>query len=229
MTHYLDIWTLGPEALRGYALGLRNTTANLGEAWAKTGMVPDDEMSIIISITRDAWQREAAIAEGFAGRLDAPEAKPQPVTPERVAAWAARFEAAAHREIPHQRWYRPHGKVFSYATLREAFDNSPEVQPAAIESSEWEGSRWAWEDAETGMTLADTREEAVGYMAEQTRVGEPAGAEHTPTSDEAAQTGLADAVAESLATPAPSVEPSVNTPATDTATVLLEVANADPA
>lgn len=162
------IHTASPAELRGYALGLRETSSLLAITWAGTGMVDADDMSLLVTATREAWEREASLVEGFAARLEAAEAAlaqalrdigadefrfspesmaeveamlppsadpPRPVTPERVAAWAARFEAAALRTV-----------------------------------------------------------------------AQPAGADADFVPEEAAQTGLAEAVAESLATPPPAPE-----------------------
>jgi hypothetical protein len=86
------IHNLPPEQLRGYARGLRDTAALLGATWSKSGMVPDDEMSLAVQLTREAWEREAEMVEGFAARLDDLTDEPRPVTRERVESWVAKFE-----------------------------------------------------------------------------------------------------------------------------------------
>lgn len=104
------IHTLSPPELRGYARGLRETAALLGTTWSKSGMVERDDMSLLIEATREAWEREAELVEGFADRIESAAVggvAPAPVTAERVAEWVAGFEppiqsfAAAPTEEEH--------------------------------------------------------------------------------------------------------------------------------
>lgn len=159
---------------------------------------------------------------------------PRPVTPERVAAWAARFEGAAHRAVAHppsaaticaaadaqcvagctvqqdgqcgrdapaspplaQRWYQLITSPTRHATLAEALAETPDATPVAAVSSEWAGTRYAFrvpnDEGTHDACIMETLAEAQAYLADLPR----------PTPEEAAQPGLADAVAESLAPPA---------------------------
>jgi hypothetical protein len=246
VTH--PITNLPPDHLRGYAHGLRNTAALLATTWAKTGMVPDDEMSIVITLTREAWEREADLVEGFAARLEgaAPASdQPRPVTRERVAAWVERFEAAARRTVAHptsavticaaadaqclpggtvaqdgtcgrdapaatlptqHRWYRFPDQDDRCKSLAELLSDMPALEPYAVESSEWPGARYAFlapnDEGTHDAILSETLEEANAYLADLP-AAEPAA---TLTPEETAQAGLADAVAEGAATPAPEPE-----------------------
>jgi hypothetical protein len=200
-----DIWTLQPAELRGYARGLRDTSSLLGRTWRKTGMVPDDEMSIVVTLTREAWEREAALVEGFAARLEAPPG-PRNAGDEladALIAWNKRHradsEAGAYLDKdtpeaePERPWYAQPDSAATYPSLADALANESVAGLAIVPltSSEWDGTRWVFRDDAGRITMAETREEATAYIAELLN---PA-----PTPEEAAQTGLADAVAEGMA------------------------------
>ena len=185
--------TLPPEALPGWAAAMR---------WTRDALLASAPM-VATGALIPRVEDMLAIAEGLA-RQPAAEQR-APVTLERVAAWATRFESAALRAATDLRWYRAASEDARYRSLADALANQPNTGAVAVESSEWAGTRWAFlapgEDGATEATLCDTREEAHAYLAEVSR-----GAAPEPTEPEATQEGLAEAVAESIATPAPQPE-----------------------
>jgi hypothetical protein len=201
--------------LRAYAAGLRSSTmiAGIEPTGPLSRGYSGIEAGIMLHYTvSTACEREAALIEHFAARLDDRTDQPRPVTPERVAAWAARFERAARftapppepepedaelfptpREVPLAPWYAQPDNAAIHATLADALadESAAGLAIVPLTSSEWDGTRWVFRDDAGRITMAETREEATAYIAELLN---PA-----PTAEEAAQTGLADAVAESLA------------------------------
>lgn len=119
------IHLLPPAELRGYARGLRETAALLGASWSKSGMVPEDEMSLAVQLTREAWEREAELVEGFAARLEGQRDHPRPVTAERVEKWVASFEPPIQSFAA-----APTQEEAMQSGLAEAVAESLAVQPA---------------------------------------------------------------------------------------------------
>lgn len=182
MTH--PIHTLPPGHLRGYAHGLRNTAALLSLAWVRTGQA-SGELAAVITLTREAWEREADLVEGFAARLESIEATEAPADDDDnpIVFWLAQDPVRGP-------WH----------TSEDLLETIPALEPVEIASNGWPATRWAIrefisEDGDTQISWADTREEMMAYAADLTS---PA-----PTAEETAQSGLADAVAESLATGRP--------------------------
>jgi transposase len=248
VTHHVSKFT--PAEMRAYAHGLRSST---GIAW-----LPEESplrerydpilqaSAMLLNTVSAACMREADLVEGFAARLEsaalptpsnqpAERDQPRPLTPERVAAWAARFEAAALRTAAHpataapvctaadaqcvagcsmpqdgqcgrdapdlsrpplaDRWYRFAAMQARYATLADALSRQPIRAVIPVESSEWEGTRYAFrapnDEGGHDVILSETLAEAHAYLADLPGLAP----------EEATQEGLADAVAESQATP----------------------------
>jgi hypothetical protein len=106
-------------------------------------------------------------------------------------------DAPAHPSLAG--WFQPANSLRRFSTLAEALAETPEATPVAMACSEWAGTRYAFrvpsDEGTYEICLTETLEEAQAYIAD------PPSPEHdpTPTPEETAQAGLADAVAESLA------------------------------
>jgi hypothetical protein len=154
------IFTLPPSELRGYARGLRETAALL----TGTGMGLHESVSLLVIATREAWEREAELVEGFAARLDAVE----------VAL------TEAQREQHGDFHFSPEAMAEIEAMLPP---NAEETKDRLIDA----GIR------------AAARQARADFLTEHLRT----------LSAEAAQAGLAEAVAESLAEQATPSEPNL--------------------
>jgi hypothetical protein len=189
------IHTLPPEQLRGYALGLRESAARMNHA-----------NPFSIQSTRTELLREAALVEGFAARLDA---APEAILRPRHLYWPPGIDESE--------------AVEDIEDALQSVGYVPLLEPAPLRSTRWPGTtRWAVRvptcDGDTEVEFFDTPEEADAFVASaedaphpdtfplptetaaelETLIPNPA----EPTAEEQAQTGLADAVADSLAQPA---------------------------
>lgn len=155
------IHSMPPTHLRGYAHGLRNTAAMLGLTWAKTGADDDiPQLSLLIEATREAWEREATLIEGFAARLEAIEAE-------------AETDAEEEEENPVVFWLAQDPDAGHFESAEDAVYTVPVLQPVEIASNGWPATRWAIrefisDDGDTQISWADTREEMMAYAADLT-------------------------------------------------------------
>lgn len=185
------IHTLPPEQLRGYARGLREASS----------LVPPPGERL-----RAYLEREAEMVEGFAERLDGATREAAPSTPATPAApwYQLDDDLMSRREGSLLAMLQANGIVEGYCVR--------------VSSSQWDGFRWAAWAGDAAYSheafTADTTDELLAHLTElrRTRSGTRCAADEqtyqaardtAATQDEAAQTGLAEAVAESLAASVP--------------------------
>jgi hypothetical protein len=223
------IHNLPPAELRGYARGLRDTAALLGATWSKSGMVPDDEMSLAVQLTREAWEREAELVEGFAARLDSMKPKLLYTPGPTFAAqqWCPSFEALCMAGCNHGKGQCERAKHAAAAAMNELQLRTAGTYRETEPASQAQDQRWyrvlgfsdrfatlpeAMEASDWKPVAIESSEWAGTRWA--IRVPTADGADEIATADteqdalafllpeteeEQAQSGLADAVAENLA------------------------------
>jgi hypothetical protein len=192
MTH--PIHNLPPEQLRGYARGLRETADLLHAAWNPVSDGAERECNVLVDAIHASWLREAELVEGFAARLK--EATP------KLAGDAPNAPFSTHGMTLYRGLLRradAHTSPTAAAPMQVCFAADIQCPPGCTASAGGTCARQEQPTAETG--APDLADEAQPSRGEGDHAGATAPLAAAPTEEESAQTGLADAVAESLAEP----------------------------
>jgi hypothetical protein len=207
------IHTLPPAELRGYARGLRETAARLIPACG--GL--DASASSVLIATREAWEREAELVEGFAGRLEAAALNARPKAPSAAhsdfsSIFARMFEpprprATAQPAAAIQVCRDADAQCIAGCTVQRdgqcGRDKAAASAAAASDEAQQRAAGTYRETESTTTTIGapDLAQEAQPSRGEGENAAATAPFAAAPAEEEKAQTGLADAVAESLAQP----------------------------
>lgn len=168
------IYTLPPAELRGYARGLRETAAML----TGTGLGLHDAASRLVIATREAWEREAALVQGFAARLGAMEADAEPDDAsedwrglgERIFPPPGEVVTKDEEENPITFWLAADPEAGHFETAEDAAQIVPVGEIAEIARNGWLTTRWVTRlivnDRGDVQTLwADSEDEMQAYLA----------------------------------------------------------------
>lgn len=172
------ICTLSAEGLRGYASGLLLASVHLTKAMERANFVETDEINMLMWVVQGAWQREAAIAEGFADRMNAIAWAPDPAFKPRPPEATAPAEPEEVADPLY--WLAGENADEAVADIHSMMDYAEVelLQPAEIRSTAWAGSRWAVRipigDGDADIEWFDTQEEAQAFCDDVTAAAQDA-------------------------------------------------------